>query len=239
MDLGARDAFVSQLVYGTFGRYALSQLGKLQQAARLAEHRTLVLEWLRQDPTLTLDALAGRLAAATAIDAPTSHDAQARARDYVKQLYHSMHDQGLLVRSDLETLRAFAVSEDARGFELPRELRPKNAYNLLRLIGSAIAWLRTGVPSLRVEGAVREELLAVKRGEVALDEVLRRAESRIPELEDARRSTKLPRFPDVARADALLRRLRQETARRWIGGQPGAFGADAPPLPPVSEEEST
>ncbi len=236
--LEARDAFVSQLVYGTFGRYALSQLGKLQQAARLAHHRAVVLEWLQQDPTLTLDALADRLAAATAIDAPTSRDANARARDYIKQLYHSMHDQGLLPHSNLDALRAFAIADSAN-FELPRELRPKNAYNLLRLIGSAIAWLQTGVPSLRIaEGPFRDELLSVKRGEIALDEVLRRAEARIPELEDARRSTKLPRMPDVRRADALLRRLRQETARRWVFGQPGAFGSNAPPLPPVSDEES-
>jgi hypothetical protein len=235
--LAARDAFVSQQIYGTFGRYALSQLKKLQQSARLAEHRALVLQWLRSDPTLSLEALATRLATATEIAAPTTRDVEERAREYVKQLYRSMYDQGLIAHAELAALRDFAVSDEAITFELPRELRPKNAYNLLRLIGGAIAWLRTGTPSLRVEGAFRDELIAIKRGQVPLDEVLRHAEARIPELEEARRETKLPKQADAGRADALLRRIRQESARRWIGGAPGPLGADAPPLPAVSWED--
>ena len=159
------------------------------------------------------------------------------ARDYVKQLYRSMYDQGLIAHSELTALRDFAVSDEAATFELPRELRPKNAYNLLRLIGCAIGWLRTGTPTLRVAGAFRDELFAIKRGEVALDEVLRRAEARIPELEAARSSSPLPPKPDFARADALLRRVRQESARRWADGAPGPLGADAPPVPAVSWED--
>jgi RNA repair pathway DNA polymerase beta family len=235
--LEARDAFVSQQLYGTFGRYALSQLKKLSQSARLAEHRALVLQWLRAEPSLPLEALAARLAAATAIEAPTAGDVVGRARDYVKQLYRSMYAQGLIAHCELTALRDFAVSDAAATFDLPRELRPKNAYNLLRLIGGAIAWLRTGTPSLRVEGAFRAELLAIKRGEVPLDEVLRRAEARIPELEEARQQSPLPRQPDAARADALLRRVRQECARRWAAGTPGPLGADAPALPAIDWEE--
>jgi hypothetical protein len=235
--LEARDAFASRQIYGTFGRYALSQLKQLSQAARLAAHRASVVGWLRAEPALTLDALAERLAAASAIEAPSERDAVARARDYVKQLYRSMFDQGLLARNDLDALRAFAGSGEAATFEVTRELRPKNAYNLLRLIGCATGWLATGRPMLRVEGAARDELLAVKRGEVPLDEVLRRAEERVAALDEARRASPLPPEPDLARADALLRRVRQETARRWLGAEPGALGRDAPPLPPVDSEE--
>jgi RNA repair pathway DNA polymerase beta family len=237
--LEARDAFVSQQMYGTFGRYALSQLKKLQQSTRLAEHRALVVDWLRADATLSLDALAVRLAAATEIEAPTRADAIERAKEYVKQLYRSMYDQGLLLRSDLAALVEFAGAERAADFALPRELRPKNAYNLLRLIDAAIRWLHSGVPSLRVEGAFRDELLAIKRGEVPLADVLRRAEEMIPALEAARSATALPEQPDVARADALLRRVRQEAARRWLGAEPGPLGRDAPPLPAVSWEDET
>jgi hypothetical protein len=67
---------------------------------------------------------------------------------------------------------------------------------------------------------------------VALAEVLARAEARIPALDEARRLTALPLEPDLARADALLRRMRQELARRWYAGEPGPLGRDAPPLPP-------
>jgi hypothetical protein len=224
-------------LYGTFGRYALSQLHKLQQSARLAEHRALVVDWLRAEPSLSLDVLAARLAQATLIDAPTPRDADERAKEYVKQLYRSMYDQGLLQTSDLAALAHFASSGEAASFDLPRELRPKNAYNLLRLIDAAIRWLRDGAPSLRVEGAFREELWAIKRGEVPLAEVLRRAEGMIPQLEEARATTKLPAQPDVARADALLRRIRQETARRWHEGAAGPLGRDAPPLPPITTQE--
>jgi hypothetical protein len=79
--------------------------------------------------------------------------------------------------------------------------------------------------------------LAIKQGKVPLDEVLRRAEAMIPELDEARRETKLPAQPDVTRADALLRRIRQETARRWSAAEPGPLGRDAPPLPPISWED--
>ena len=63
--LGARDAFVSAEIYGSFGRYALSQLKRLAQSARLAEHRALVLEWLREEPAPSLDEVAARLAKAS------------------------------------------------------------------------------------------------------------------------------------------------------------------------------
>lgn len=237
--LAARDAFVSRQIYGTFGRYALSQLKKLQQASRLAEHRALILAWLAADPTLTLDAVAAELARATSIEAPSARDAEQLAKEYVKQLYRSLYDQALLPQNDFASLARFAVMQqatpneapDGSPFVLPRELRPKNAYNLLRLIGTAIDWLRTGTASLRVAGARRDELLAIKRGEVPLADVLLRAEALMPELEDAHRQSVLPEQPDLARADSLLRRIHHETARRWVAQAPGPFGADAPPLP--------
>jgi hypothetical protein len=235
--LEAREAFVSRRIYGTFARYALSQLKKLEQSLRLAEHRALLLAWLRDDPGLSLDAAADRLAAATGLVAPTPEDARRRARDHVKQLYRSLFDQGYIAANDFAALRAFAARGEPLPEALARELRPKNAYNLLRLVEAAIAWLRDGRPTLRTEGALRERLLAVKRGEVPLADVLREVEARTPALEEARARSPLPAAPDVARADALLRRVRQETARRWADAIPGPFGRDAPPLPPTTWEQ--
>jgi hypothetical protein len=238
--LEARDAFVSAELYGTFGRYAVSQLKKLEQSLRLHRHRTLVLTWLRTGDT-SLDQVAARLADETALAAPSRADALLLAKQYVKQLYRSLFDQGLLAANDFPSLISFAraSADDAGRFlETPRELRPKNAYNLLRLIGAAVQWLRAGAPVLRVEGEFRERLLAIKHGQVALEEVLRHAEAMIPELEEARRTTQLPARADLTRADALLRRVRQETARRAVLGEPGPLGADAPPPPEVTWEES-
>jgi RNA repair pathway DNA polymerase beta family len=230
--LAERDAFVSAEIYGSFGRYALSQLKRLAQSSRLAEHRGVVLEWLREDPVPTLDQVAQRLARASPRAAPTEADAVLQAKDYVKQLYRSLHDQGLLESRDYPALVRFARAE-AQGLDLPRDLRPKNAYNLVRLLGTAIGWLRTGAPVFEATGAFRDLLLAIKTGQLSLDETLREAEVRARDLEEARKETKLPPHPDVGRADALLARLGEETARRALAGEPGPFGRDAPPRPEV------
>jgi len=230
--LDERDAFVSIEIYGSFGRYALGQLRRLEQAQRLAEHRATVLEWLRAEPDLPLDALAERLAAHWPRAAPTKADAVHQAKQHVKQLYRSLFDQGLLEAAELRALATFAQGA-AVALELPRELRPKNAYNLLRLIATATRWLHEGTPVFEVEGDLRTRLFEVKSGAVPIDDVLAEAEAMAPALEAARDVSRLPRRPDVARADLLLRRIGEEVARRWTAKVPGPFGADAPPPPEV------
>ncbi|MCA9712584.1 MAG: nucleotidyltransferase domain-containing protein, partial [Myxococcales bacterium] len=133
--LDARQAFVSQAIYGSFGRYAMAQAKKLRQSLRLAEHRGLVLDWLRAQPQLTLDEVAERLAAGPegAGDRPDP----ARARQYLKQLYRSLYDQGLLADNSFAGLAELAGRAHLE-LELPRELRPKNAYNLLRIVSGAV-----------------------------------------------------------------------------------------------------
>lgn len=236
--LAARDAFVSREVYSSFGRYALSQLKRLEQARAMAEHREVVLSWLEVDPVPSLDEVALRLAPLAAPRAPRPADAVLLAKEYIKALYRSLYDQGLLERRDYESLARFARESPVR-FELPKELRPKNAYNLLRLLYTAIRWLRTGEPILRMEGVERDRLLEVKGGAVPLSEVLAEAEGLTVDLEAARANTPLPDHPDLARADALLRRIREELARRWLARAAGPWGQDAPspPVPSMEEED--
>jgi hypothetical protein len=232
--LAERDAFVSREMFGTFARYAVAQLRRLEQAARLAEHRALVLDWLCTEPTLDLDQVAARLAGISPRAAPTEADRLLVAKEWVKQLYRSLHDQGLLPAKDFASLVAFAAGP-SRTLDLPRELRPKNAYNLLRLILTARDWLTTGSADLVMRGDSRTRLLAIKRGEVELTDVLREAESLLPELEAARDASPLPPRPDLARADALAGRIGQEIARRGVAALPGPFGRDAP-IPPAPRE---
>jgi RNA repair pathway DNA polymerase beta family len=234
--LAERDAFVSVEIYGSFGRYALSQLKRLVQSRRLAEHRSTVLEWLKEDPAPTLDQVAARLARQSPRAAPTEADAVLQAKDYVKQLYRSLYDQGLIEHRDYPSMIRFARNEAAE-LDLPRDLRPKNAYNLVRLLGTAIGWLGTGAPDFEVTGAFRDLLLSIKKGQLSLEETLAEAEARARELEAARQITRLPRHPDVARADALLCRIGAEAARRATAGEPGPFGRDAPPRPEVVYDE--
>lgn len=230
--LAERDAFVSVEIYGTFGQYALGQLRRLEQGLRLAEHRSVVLEWLRADPALTLDAVAEKLAKVSTRAMPSEADRVHQAKQYIKQLYRSLADQGLLEANEFAALVRFAQN-DAAEFDLPRELRPKNAYNLVRLLATATRWLREGTPTFEVEGDLRARLLAIKKGEVSLDDVLAEAEGMAPDLERARDASSLPKRPDVGRADALLRRVGEELARRWAAGDAGPFGKDAPTPPEV------
>lgn len=234
--LDARDAFVSVEIHGSFGRYALGQLRRLEQAQRLAEHRAVVLEWLRGGDAPGLDEVAQRLARLSPRAAPSHADALLQAKQYVKQLYRSLCDQGLIAAADFVSLVAFARGPSTE-LELPRELRPKNAYNMLRLIATATRWLAEGTPTFVAEGALRDRLLAIKRGEVALDEVLAEAEAMAPALDAAKEASSLPARPDVARADRLLRKIGEEVARRWSVREPGSFGAEAPPPPDVEWSE--
>lgn len=231
--LAERDAFVSIEIYGTFGRYALAQLHRLEQGARLHEHRALVLEWARSESTLTLDDAAERLALRTPKAFPTHADAVNQSKQWLKQLYRSLADQGLLPASDWVSLVTFA-QKGAADLDLPRELRPKNAYNLIRLLWTATRWLETGAPTFAVDGPLREDLLAIKRGEVPLATVLASAEAMMPALDEAREKSSLPKRPDVARADRLQRRVAEEIARRHVLRAPGPWGTASPP-PPEAE----
>ncbi len=230
--LAIRDGFLSQEIYGSFGRYALSQLDRLEHNQRLAEHRGVIIGWLRDDPSLELDAAAERLADSARVEAPNRSDAIARARDYIKQLYRSMHDQGLIAANDWSSLRAAARGPSSGdGLAMPRDLRPKNAYNLIRLLDLAIRWLAGETPNVRVSEALRPTLLAIKHGEVPTADVMALARELTPKLETARQTSPLPRHPDVLRADRALRAIRAEVARRSVVNEPGPWGADAP-LPP-------
>ncbi len=222
--LAMREAFLSQEIYGAFGRYALSQLDRLEHNQRLAEHRAIVIGWLRADAALTLEAAAERLATEARIEAPSRSDAVLRARDYLKQLYRSLYDQGVIAANDWSALAAAAPTELA----LPRDLRPKNAYNLIRLLDLAIRWLRGEPPEVGASEAIRPTLLAVKNGEVAMPDVMQLARTLTPQLEAARATSPLPKHADVARADRALRAVREEAARRAIAAAPGPWGRDAP-----------
>ncbi|NNC04162.1 UDP-phosphate N-acetylglucosaminyl 1-phosphate transferase [Corallococcus exiguus] len=228
--LEAREAFVSKAIFGSFGRYAMSQLDKLTRSQRLAEHRDLLLAWLCEEPTPDLDEVARRLAAVSPRASPTPEDAVLAAKTYVKQLYRSLWDQGLLTSNDFAALTAYARGGGQRP-PSARELRPKNAYNLLRLVALATGWLRDGVPTFEATGAMKARLLDIKGGQVPLEDVLRDAEAMAPALEAAHRESQLPEHPDYARADQLLRRVGDEVARRWVLKTPGPLGRDAPEAP--------
>lgn len=83
------------------------------------------------------------------------------------------------------------------------------------------------------DGKVR----AIKRGEMPMPEVMALARELTPRLETARQTSPLPRHPDVALADRVLRAARDEAARRWVTRAPGPWGEAAAPPPEARYDE--
>ncbi|THA74199.1 nucleotidyltransferase [Streptomyces sp. A0642] len=100
------------------------------------------------------------------------------------------------------------LEADVRQYGAPRW---KHAMHLLRLLASCRDLLRTGELTIDV-GAAREELLAVKRGEVAWREVERRMSALAEENDEAAAVSPLPAHPDRARVEDFLIRTRRASA---------------------------
>ncbi|WP_330334954.1 nucleotidyltransferase domain-containing protein [Streptomyces sp. NBC_00536] len=113
------------------------------------------------------------------------------------------------------TFTRYAVSQrgkldaDVRIHGAPRW---KHAMHLLRLLGSCRDLLRTGRLTVDV-GEHRENLLAVKRGEVPWAEVEARMTRLAQECEAALSTTPLPADPDLPRVEDFLLRARRASAR--------------------------
>ncbi|MCM2414969.1 DNA polymerase beta superfamily protein [Streptomyces sp. RKAG290] len=100
------------------------------------------------------------------------------------------------------------LDADVRQYGAPRW---KHAMHLLRLLAGGRDLLRTGELTIDV-GAAREELLAVKRGEVAWPEVERRMTRLAEENDEAAAASPLPAEPDRARVEDFLTRTRRASA---------------------------
>ncbi|MFB7273807.1 DNA polymerase beta superfamily protein [Streptomyces sp. NPDC056244] len=100
------------------------------------------------------------------------------------------------------------LEADVRQHGAPRW---KHAMHLLRLLASCRDLLRTGTLTVDV-GEDREDLLAVKRGEVPWPEVERRMTRLTAEADEAAPHSPLPPEPDHARIEAFLIRTRRTSA---------------------------
>ena len=90
-----------------------------------------------------------------------------------------------------------------KGFATDRRYKPKHAMHLIRLLHSGIHVLREG--DIRVDvGEHRDELLAIRRGEVPFEQVEARALELDRLFQEAFATTKLPERPDTERANRFL-----------------------------------
>ncbi|TXS03325.1 nucleotidyltransferase [Streptomyces sp. col6] len=100
------------------------------------------------------------------------------------------------------------LEADVRQYGAPRW---KHAMHLLRLLASCRDLLRTGTLDIEV-GEAREDLLAVRRGEVPWPEVERRMTRLTAENDAAAPASPLPAEPDRARVEDFLVRTRRASA---------------------------
>lgn len=136
--------------------------------------------------------------------------------------------QGILGSFGRYALSQFKkIQSRLRSGELIREARPKNAYNLIRILHSALRWYREGEPLIEVPSPLREQLLEIKSGAVPIETVLSEGFALAAKLEEEHlRPHKLPAEPDFAGAEALLLELRRAAA-----DSRASFWTAAPKIP--------
>ncbi|MEL6186677.1 MAG: nucleotidyltransferase domain-containing protein, partial [Myxococcota bacterium] len=199
-----REIFSSMNVLGSFGRYAQSQFRKIERSlARDQALRVLLTEAEAgrvRDEVTALKTLSTSLALS---------DAQTRAE--LKAILRSLVDRGVLVGGLSEFLAAVAAGRSP-DFD-PAPYRPKNAYNLLRLLHSCVHWLQHGEPMIEVPTPLRGVLLDVKEQRSPIEDTLRRAREVAEQVEEVAAEAKLPLAPNYGAADELLRDLRRAAAR--------------------------
>jgi len=110
-----------------------------------------------------------------------------------------------------KTYSGYVLSQFRRMANAYREkgtYKPKHAMHLIRLLHSGIAALQTG--EIRIDVAEhREELLHIRSGGLAFEEVKQRALELDEQFQRAFERTALPEQPDYARVDAFLIRARR------------------------------
>jgi predicted nucleotidyltransferase len=211
--LGMRQAFLSMNVLGSFGRYAESQFQKIERAELRNRAIAELLEAIESQGLSDAESAASFLRKRDVVTT------LGRAKDEVKAVYRSLFDRGLLPEASFEALLR-AVAEGRRKSLEPPPHRPKNAYNLLRLLHSCLHCLRAGEPLIQVEGELRSTLLAVKKREVPIEDVLEKARGLAKEIDAEARESRLREKPDYAAADEFLKLCRRQSARASLALEP-------------------
>ena len=220
MLLDGRSMFVSMNILGSFGRYAQSQFKKIERSLKRDEAVRSFIEGAQTGVVRDVSA------AARTLKAYGLAKTEGEATKEVRAVCRSLFDRGLLGGADFDALLR-AVAEGRAAQLVPTVYRPKNAYNLLRLLHSCVSWLRSGEPLIRVEGSVRDRLMAIKAQRVPIEEVVAEAKLLADTLDEAASSSPLPERPDYGAAHEYLKTCRREAARRAFGLP---SGLNSPPL---------
>jgi predicted nucleotidyltransferase len=207
--LERRRMFVSMHILGSFGRYAQSQFQKIQRSLTRDQALTELLAVMRAGEIDTRAQAAALLARALHIRR------MQEATNELKACVRALFDRGLLPEASFEALLQevrIGREEELR----PPPHRPKNAYNLLRLLHSCLCWLTTGEPMITVPANLRPTLLDIKHGQTPIEHTLALAQALAAEVDEQAQRARLPAQPDYEAADDFLRLCRREQARRQL-----------------------
>ena len=133
---------------------------------------------------------------------------------------------GFLSQMIFQTFNGYAMSQFKKieqDIRTHGAVRWKHAMHLLRLLLTGAATLREGRVPVRVE-AHRDRLLAVKRGELAWEEIDTWRKALHHDFERALAETKLPERPDYEAANRFLIQARREMANATQAGAGKALG---------------
>lgn len=203
-----REAFTSRLVIGAFGRYAQGQAKKLEGSVTRARATHALLDAIEEGRAKSRDD-----AEKTVAEVAASRQTSLALAD----LLRSFRDRGLLTTAEWEKLLAMVQAHGTASLR-PPPVRPKNAYNLIRLLHSCLHWMDHHAPLMATSGAVREELLAIKEGRQEMDVVVERARDLGRLIEDRAPSTTLPEAPNHDAANAILLEARRQAASVSLAG---------------------
>ena len=135
--LSRRRMFVSMNILGSFGRYAQSQFKKIERSLKRDD---AVRAFLDDIAARRIDDAEG---AARVLRKFGIASSDGQAKKEVHAVSRSLFDRGLLGGADFGSIVS-AVQEGRKEELVPSTYRPKNAYNLLRLLHSCISWMRAG-----------------------------------------------------------------------------------------------
>jgi len=205
-----RSIFVSKYIYGSFGHYAMSQFKKIQQKLNRYKVQNQIIVIIGEHQDLNMNQVSEMLA--EKIPGKTPYE----AKELITDLYQSLYDRGLLTQRGFDILKEFLKNAPEDEIMPARKYRPKNAYNLLRLLYSGINWMTEGEPLIEVKGIIKKELLSVKKGEIPIEETLKKAHELAERFEKAYEKTSLPEEPDYKSADEFLLLCREHGARKYL-----------------------
>jgi predicted nucleotidyltransferase len=163
-----RRIFLSKNVEGSFGRYALNQFQRIERDLQRNAMREKVVE--------AIEGGASNVATIVAYILVREPETAGGLEKYVYDVSRSAFDKGLTESRSLDGLvEAVRSGIDVLGRDSAR-YRPKNAYNLIRLLHSAIRILNGGEPMIEItDPDLKARLMAIKKGEVPIEETMAEA----------------------------------------------------------------